>query len=189
MWKICYIILVSITIFIRCIDIDIDIIVVTDFESLHALVCKNAVHGIYSRNVSPTFKNFESFDNSIMSRWYTVTGRFSDKKTGYFTEFGTVNFDQIFDTSIDPVTETSRGYQFQHLPVFNSNIIKSHKLTIDNVALVFSSIYKDCFSFSDLNQRTPREIFDVLMNTKVPILTKKLKNLTKFGKFFIFCRQ
>lgn len=112
-------------------------------NKIHRMICDNARHGIYCNNVSPIFKKICDFDNESMLRWWVVSKRFQNRISGYFTEFGSIYIEDIFDSRIDPLTESCKGYQWDRIKVMNRKNVSTHSLTTNDLVLILASIYMD----------------------------------------------
>jgi hypothetical protein len=137
-----------------------------------------ARHGIFCQNVSPIFKKVAEFDNTTMLKWWVVSNRFDNSVRGYFTEFGSMYFEEVYDTSIDPISETCVGYQWEKIKVLNSSNLQTHVLTPREVVLVLASIYIEMCT-SDSNGES-------LLNCEIPVHKDCLQSIKPLEEFFSF---
>jgi hypothetical protein len=162
----------------------LDLLYYVPFDKIHQIVCENARHGIYCENVSPIFRKLDGLDNSTMLKWYIVSNRFANRITGYFTELGSVYFEEIFNSKIDPVTESCIGYQWDKMGVFSESNIHAHNLTSENVALVIASIYMDLINDRSHQSWQSRQYCTLgkLEMCYVPIYNEDWDRMTKKNK-------
>lgn len=146
-------------------------------NEIHHLILENASHGIFVKHVSPIFKKVAEFDNATMLKWWMVSNRFHDKVRGYFTEFGPLYYEEIYDTSINPVTETCIGFQWDKIKALNYSNIHSHGLTPQNVVLIIASMYIDAsYTHSD----NTCEMLDSI----IPVHKDTLRTKTMLNGYF-----
>jgi len=148
------------------------------YEDIHRMIIENSKHGIYSENVSPIFRQVGEFDNSTMLKWLVVSRKFENCVKGYFTEFGSLYFEEVYDTSIDPVSESCVGYKYEKIKVFNGQSIQTHNLTPNEVTLVLASMYIEFCLDSSQKRNT-----DTVFGSEIPVFKETLKKELKLQYF------
>lgn len=153
-----------------------DLLYFFPLNQIHKLILENASHGIFVEHVSPIFERFSEFDNAIMLKWWTVSNRFYDKVRGYFTEFGSLYFEEVYDTSIDPISESCVGFQWDKIKILNINNVHTHSLSPQDVVLILASIYIEQYSENCDN-------FNIL-DVEIPVYTNILHDKDSFHDYF-----
>lgn len=145
-------------------------------DAIHKIIVTNNDHGIFSDNVSPIFQTFGQFDNITMLKWYIVSNRFKSRIKGYFSSGKPIYFEKVFDTTIDPISDTCVGYQWDKLKVFNKANIFAHKLTYEQVVLVIASMYSDEYFIDTMKNN--------VLDCDIPIEKSFFKDRMVFSGFF-----
>ncbi len=138
------------------------------FKDIHKMICDNAKHGIYSANVSPIFKKVVGFNNDTMFLWWKISNRFKDKVSGYYTVFGPLYNEDLYNTSVDPVTESVMGYDWEAVPMFNADTMRTHSLGINEFILIIASMYIEYLKDPNL---------ELLFNCKIPVYSQLWRTL------------
>ena len=150
-----------------------DLLFYIPLRDIHQIIIENSKHGIFCENVSPIFKKVAEFDNTTMLKWWMVSYKFKHRIRGYFTEFGSMYFEEIYDTSIDPVSETCVGYQWKKMLMFNNQNVHTHGLTPHDLVLVLASIYIQSV-----------KSIDDLLSCEIPVHHDYLKEKKSLDEFF-----